>query len=107
MAVDEQTYINPVQKKLLLIEAFRKETLRGLSILLLVSVVFLFLRIVFRLFGANPETLFAGFVYLISGIFLLPFFGIFPRFRDTIVAGQMTVDVSAIIALFSYIIIIL
>jgi hypothetical protein len=105
--MDESTYIDPVKKNLLTIESIKKEILRGLSILLLVSLVFLFLRIMLRLFGANPETAFAGFIFLISGIFLLPFFGIFPRMSDRIVAGQMTIDASALVAFFCYLILIL
>ena len=53
-----------------------------------------------RLFGADPNNLFAGFIFLVSGFFLLPFLGIFPQYRNDIVAGHMSVDISAFIALF-------
>ena len=33
---------------------------------------------------------------------MLPFIGIFPLFRDEIIAGEMTVDMSALIAGFCY-----
>ncbi len=105
--MDENTYIDSAKKKLLMIEALRKELLRGLSILLLVSLVFLFLRIILRLLGADPQTAFAAFIYLVSGIFMLPFFGIFPQSHDQIVAGKMTIDTSALIAFFCYLILIL
>ena len=105
--MDESTYIDKAKKKLLIIEVWRKEVIRGLSILLLVSLVFLFLRILLRLFGADPQNAFAAFIYVVSGIFLLPFFGIFPKSHDQIIAGQMTVDTSALLAFFCYIILIL
>jgi hypothetical protein len=93
---------NASQKELLVLEMVRKETLRALFIFLLVSNVFLFLRFFLRIFGADPQNAFASFIFLISNLFLLPFFGIFPHFRDQIVAGQMAFDFSAMTAGFCY-----
>jgi len=93
---------NPSQKDLLIVESVGKQILRGILIFIVISNVFLFLRIFLRLFGADPENPFAAFIFVISGIFLLPFFGIFPTFRDEIIPGEMTFDVSAFVAGFCY-----
>lgn len=95
-----------VEKDLVVIEAVKKEVIRGLGIFLLLAVTFLFLRIVFALLGSNPNSLFAGFVYLVSGIFLLPFWGIFPQLRTNPVAQEIIFDSAAFIALFSYLLVI-
>jgi hypothetical protein len=89
-------------KKLLTIEFGRREILRGLGILLLLSFVFLFFRLVFKGFGANPLTPFVGLVYLISSIFLIPFFGIFPEPSDPGTGAAF--DTTAMIGMFSYLI---
>jgi YggT family protein len=94
------TYINPAQKEILVVDVLKRQLLRLLVIYLLISNVFIFLRMVLRLFGADPQNFFAGFIFLISGLFLLPFFGIFPQYKEAIVAGKSYVDVSAFIALF-------
>jgi hypothetical protein len=104
--MDENQPIKDQQKELLVIENFRKELLRGLFILLLVSLVFLFLRILLKLIGANPENIFTGFIYIVSGIFLLPFFGILPE-MDNELPGEPSVDTPAFIAFFCYIVLIL
>ena len=95
---------NTAEKQLIVIEAVKKEIIRVLLLFLLVSVVFLFLRILLELLGADPQTLFAGFIYLVSDLFLFPFFGIFPQFRETIHPGQPTADIRAFIAIICYII---
>jgi hypothetical protein len=100
--MDGQTGIKPAQKEMLFIELLRKELLRVLLLFLLVSNVFLFLRIVLRVFGADPANAFAAFIFFVSSIILLPVFGIFPQVRDTIVGGHPSFDFSAFIALFCY-----
>jgi hypothetical protein len=90
------------QKEVLVIEVLRKQLLRSLFILMILSNVFLFLRIVLRSFGADPANPFAAFIFALSSVFMLPFFGIFPQYNDTIVAGDMTFDMSAFIAGFCY-----
>jgi len=97
--------INIGEKKVIKVDAAKKEIIRILFIILLLAVVFIFLRLVLKLFGANPETVFVGFIYLVSGFFMLPFFGIFPQYND-VLPGRATVDVVAIIALFCYLILI-
>jgi YggT family protein len=98
MAPEE--YINPAQKEILLIEVIRKQLVRALLIYLLVSNVFVFLRMVLRLMGADPENFFAGFIFAVSGFILLPYAGIFPQFREPIIAGRSVVDISAFISIF-------
>ncbi len=93
---------NASQKELLVLETLRKEVIRGLFIFLLISNVFLFLRFFLRLFGADPNNAFASFIFGVSNIFLFPFVGIFPRFRDEIIPGEMAVDLSAMTAGFCY-----
>jgi hypothetical protein len=95
------TFSRP-QKEVLIMEVLRKQLLRGLFIFLLLSNVFLFLRIVLRLFGADPLNPFAAFIFALSSVFMFPFFGIFPQYNDRIIAGDMTVDMSAFIAGFCY-----
>ena len=95
--------INTAQKQLIVIETIRKEILRALLMLLLISITFLFLRTVLKLAGANPESLFAGFIYLVSGFFLFPFTGIFPQYQEPI-AGESSIDMPAFIAIFCYLI---
>jgi glucan phosphoethanolaminetransferase (alkaline phosphatase superfamily) len=90
------------QKDIVVMEVLRKQLLRGLFIFMIVSNVFLFLRIFLRLLGADPANPFAAFIFALSGLFMLPFFGIFPQFRDQIAPGQMTVDISAFAAGFCY-----
>jgi hypothetical protein len=94
--------LNSTDKDLLVIDVVRKQILRLLSIFLLLANVFLFLRILLRLFGANPSNPFAALIFILSTVFMLPFIGIFPLFRDEIIAGEMTVDMSALIAGFCY-----
>lgn len=95
-------HLDRTDKELLVIDVLRKQILRMLSIFLILANVFLFLRIVLRLFGADPTNPFAAFIFVLSTVFMLPFIGIFPQFRDEIIAGEMTVDISAFIAGFCY-----
>jgi hypothetical protein len=94
------TYVNPAQKEMLVIDVIKKQLIRVLVIYLLVTNVFIFLRMVLRLLGADPQNIFAGFIFLVSGFFLLPFYGIFPQYRDEIIAEKISVDISAFIGLF-------
>lgn len=103
----EVTDVGPVQKKLFVIEARRNEIIRGLIIFLIISTTFLFIRIVLRMMGANPTSLFAGIIYLISTILLLPFINIFPQFHDIPIKAEPTFDASAFIAIFSYLFLVL
>jgi len=105
--MEESIPINSAQKKLIIIETKKKEIFRGLYIFFLVSSVFLFLRIILRLFGANPQSIFAGLVYGISTLFLIPFYNIIPQFQDMPIEGQGMFDASALLAIFCYGIIVL
>lgn len=97
--------INTGEKIIIVIDATKKEVIRALGILLLVSEVLIFLRIILKLFGADPQSIFVKFIYIASGAFLLPFFGMFPQFQDP-VPGQGAIDAVAMIGLLSYLILV-
>ncbi|NOS67672.1 MAG: YggT family protein [Candidatus Peribacteraceae bacterium] len=63
--------------------------------------VLLALRFIFKLFGANPENMFARIIYWLSGILLFPFNGLF---RGTPVADGtlQRFEPSTIIAMVIY-----
>ena len=45
---------------------------------------FLLIRFLLKLFGANPQSWFTSFIYWVSSVFMLPFYGVF---RNTAPAG--------------------
>lgn len=97
--------IGPAEKDLLIAEKKKKTKIRWLIIFLLVAVVFLFLRVFLQLIGSNPNSLFTMFVYFVSDIFMIPFFGMFHQIHPAIRPGHtITVDSAAFVAIFSYII---
>ncbi len=57
------------------------------------------LRVVLKLIGANPASLFVALLYGVTGIFLIPFAGMLnnPTF------GNMLLEISSIIAMFVYV----
>jgi hypothetical protein len=59
------------------------------------------LRVVMRLIGANPASLFVAILYGVTGIFLIPFAGMInnPTF------GSMVLEISSIIAMIVYVLI--
>jgi len=59
----------------------------------------LFLRIILRLFAANPSAPFVNWVYSTSGTLLQPFRGIFP---STVVEKSYVLDFTALFALVIY-----
>ncbi len=71
-----------------------------INILLTVVVLFLGLRLVLRLFGANPDTPFVSWLYATSEPLISPFQGIFPS--PTIDQG-MVLEFSTIFAIFIYV----
>lgn len=97
--------LNSAQKSLLVIEGIRKELLRGLTIFILVAVVFLFLRLLLKLFGANPATIIVGIIYFVSDIILFPYYGIFPHAQD-LLPGRPEIDTAAFFAIFCYLVLI-
>jgi hypothetical protein len=103
----EPQKIEKNEKGFFVLEAWRKVLVRTLSIYWVTSVVFLFLRAFLKGLGANPDTIVVGFIYTVSGFFLLPYWGIFPQFRDTAAAGQASFDFAALIAIFCNTILIL
>jgi hypothetical protein len=98
----EITINDDTEKRVIILEARKKALVRIIFIFWLISTVFLFLRIFLKALGSDPQSLFAAFIYFVSDIFLFPFFGIFPHFRDTSQAGQPVFDASAITAIFCY-----
>lgn len=63
------------------------------------AVLFLGLRIVLRLFGANTDVPFVQWIYSSSGVLLEPFRGIFPT---TVITPDHVLDFSALLALVIY-----
>lgn len=57
------------------------------------------LRIILKLFGANPNTPFVEWVYATSDPLLAPFQGIFP---SPVLEGQFVLEMSALVALVVY-----
>lgn len=64
-----------------------------------VATIFLGLRVVLRLFGANPDVPFVQWVYESSSVLLQPFRGIFPT--ETI-SDNFVIDFSALFAMVVY-----
>lgn len=64
-----------------------------------VAELFLGLRVLLRLFAANPDVAFVQWIYESSGILLDPFRGIFPTKE---IAGNSVVDFSALFAMLVY-----
>lgn len=58
----------------------------------------LLLRLILRLFGANPNNTFANLVYSLSDVFMIPFRGIFPT---TSLEG-FVFDWSVLVAMIAY-----
>lgn len=71
---------------------------RAIWYLLGVVVAILALRIVLLMLSANPETPFVEIVYAISGIFVVPFYGIFDQPDYT----RFYIDTSSIVAIVVY-----
>lgn len=59
----------------------------------------LFLRIILRLFGANPETPFVNWIYETSGPLIAPFKGIFP---NPVLQGGFVLEFSTVFGLLIY-----
>lgn len=64
-----------------------------------VAVFFLGLRVILRLFGADPNVPFVEWIYSSSGTLLEPFRGIFPT---AIVGSDHVIDFSALFAMIVY-----
>lgn len=60
--------------------------------------IFIGLRVILKLIGANPDSPFAAFIYDVSAFFLRPFAGLV----GTPTAGAMTLEIYAIIAMLVY-----
>jgi uncharacterized protein YggT (Ycf19 family) len=60
--------------------------------------VILLLRLLFRVFGANPASGIVQLIYGLSNVFLVPFRGIFPAAG----AGEFVLEPSVIVAILIY-----
>jgi hypothetical protein len=72
-----------------------------LDLVMAVLAFFLGLRIVFKLFDANPGTPFVNWIYRASDNLVFPFSGIFPNLN----LGTGAFDVVAVIALLAYLVV--
>lgn len=72
-----------------------------LDLVMAVLAFFLGLRIVFKLFDANPATPFVNWIYRVSESLVFPFSGIFPNLN----LGTGAFDVVAVIALLAYLVV--
>jgi uncharacterized membrane protein YdbT with pleckstrin-like domain len=59
-------------------------------------------RLVFKLLGANPQSLFVSFVYTVSQAFLSPFVGIFRSTATKGIEAQSVLEPTTIIAMIVY-----
>ncbi|MCA9325045.1 YggT family protein [Candidatus Saccharibacteria bacterium] len=64
-----------------------------------VVIAFIVLRMVLLLLGANQANAFVDFVYAISGVFVMPFFGIFAYAPSY---GVSTFEISSLVAIIIY-----
>lgn len=106
-AIQTKLQENPVQKKVLTLEATKRTINKAFLIFWLVSTVFLLLRVLLEGLGSNPHSLFALFIYLVSGVFLLPFFGMFSSSQNSLVPDVASFDGTALLAILCYSILIL
>ncbi len=70
-------------------------------ILGVLEVLFAF-RLVFKLLGANPESIFVSMIYTVSGALLTPFTGIFRSAVNEGIETQSVLEPTTIIAMFVY-----
>lgn len=59
-------------------------------------------RLVFRLLGANPGSIFVSFIYAVSGVFLAPFKGIFRVATSNGIETTAVLEPHTIIAMIVY-----
>lgn len=64
-----------------------------------IIIALLALRLILLMLGANDNTAFVSFVYALSGVFAVPFFGIF-NYQPTY--GHFTFEVSTVVAIVVY-----
>lgn len=70
-----------------------------INFMLALVVFFLGFRIIFQLFGANPQTPFVQWIYSVSSRLMAPFMGIFPNID---LGGGSSLDVVALLSLVAY-----
>ena len=70
-------------------------------ILGVLEVLFAF-RLIFKLLGANPQSLFVSFIYSVSQAFLIPFTGIFRSAVTKGIEAQSVLEPTTIIAMIVY-----
>jgi hypothetical protein len=62
-------------------------------------------RLIFKILGANPGSIFVSLLYNISGVFVAPFSGIFRAIVNKGIANESVLEPSTIIAMIVYAII--
>lgn len=92
--MNEDTVINPDPKNL--------QAKKIVYYILGVLEVLLAFRLIFKLLGANPQSLFVAFIYSISQAFLIPFTGIFRSAVTKGIEAQSVLEPTTIIAMIVY-----
>ena len=64
---------------------------------------FLLIRFFFKLFAANPQSWFVAFIYWVSGVLLIPFWGIFRNMAPTGPGITRIFEPSTIVAAIIYV----
>lgn len=59
-------------------------------------------RLIFKLLGANPGSIFVSFIYTVSGVFMAPFNGIFRAAVTNGIETQSVLEPTTIIAMIVY-----
>jgi YggT family protein len=109
MAANPEPVPAPVAKQVAaarVAEAYRQERAnrqrrrieRFIGYVVTVIDVFLVIRLALKLFGANPLSPFASFIYAITGPFLLPFQSLFPNPSS----GRYTLELTTLVAIILY-----
>lgn len=64
----------------------------------------LLFRLIFKLTGANPSSGFVSFIYALSQIFILPFYGIFPQTTTQGVVTTAVLEPATLVAALVYLV---
>jgi hypothetical protein len=66
---------------------------------------FLLFRFILKILGANPGSVFVSFIYTVSGIFEMPFRGIFRAAAGQGIETTSILEPSTVVALFVYLVV--
>ena len=94
---------NPVVNTSVKNEATNSQTIEYLIYFLFGALdIFLVFRLVLKLMGANASSAFVGLVYGITGVFTLPFRGIFPSATNQGIVTTSVLEPATIVAIIVY-----